>query len=108
MRFKKSTERGRTRIDWLDSRHSFSFGDYFDPENMGFRSLRLINDDVTAPSRGFGTHPHRVRIGETPDRFHHEGHERRVSPRRARRTRRTNEAEGRQQAVRHLTPSCSS
>ncbi|HEY5906908.1 MAG TPA: pirin family protein [Vicinamibacteria bacterium] len=52
-------ERGRTRISWLDSRHSFSFGDYFDPQNMGFRSLRVINEDVVAPGGGFGTHGHR-------------------------------------------------
>jgi redox-sensitive bicupin YhaK (pirin superfamily) len=52
-------ERGRTRISWLDSRHSFSFGDYFDPRNMGFRSLRVLNDDVVAPGGGFGTHGHR-------------------------------------------------
>jgi redox-sensitive bicupin YhaK (pirin superfamily) len=52
-------ERGETRIDWLDSKHSFSFGDYHDPDNMGFGVLRVINDDRVAPSRGFGTHPHR-------------------------------------------------
>ena len=54
-----SDKRGRTQIDWLDSRHSFSFGDYYDPNNMGFRSLRVINDDVIEAGRGFGTHPHR-------------------------------------------------
>ena len=51
--------RGRTRIDWLDSRHTFSFGDYYDPKQMGFRSLRVINDDRVAPAAGFGTHGHR-------------------------------------------------
>jgi quercetin 2,3-dioxygenase len=51
--------RGRTRIDWLDSHHSFSFGDYYDPQQHGFRSLRVLNDDVVAPGTGFGMHPHR-------------------------------------------------
>jgi len=52
-------ERGQTRLDWLDSRHSFSFGDYYDPANMGFRSLRVINDDRVGAGGGFGMHPHR-------------------------------------------------
>ncbi|MEZ4332000.1 MAG: pirin family protein [Myxococcota bacterium] len=50
--------RGRTRFDWLDSWHTFSFGDYHDPAHMGFRDLRVINDDVVEPGRGFGTHGH--------------------------------------------------
>jgi hypothetical protein len=53
-----STERGRTRLDWLDSRHTFSFGGYFDPNFVGFRSLRVINDDRVKPAKGFGTHSH--------------------------------------------------
>lgn len=54
-----ANERGATRIGWLDSRHSFSFGDYYDPELMGFRALRVINDDRVAPGAGFGMHSHR-------------------------------------------------
>ena len=54
-----SQQRGFTEIDWLSSRHTFSFGEYYDPRNMGFRSLRVINDDLIAPGRGFGMHGHR-------------------------------------------------
>jgi redox-sensitive bicupin YhaK (pirin superfamily) len=56
---KRADERGRTNWDWLDSRHSFSFGDYYDPSNMGHRTLRVINDDRVGPGAGFGAHPHR-------------------------------------------------
>jgi redox-sensitive bicupin YhaK (pirin superfamily) len=56
---RRSEDRGRTQIGWLDSRHTFSFGDYYDPDHVAFRSLRVINDDVVEPGQGFGTHPHR-------------------------------------------------
>jgi redox-sensitive bicupin YhaK (pirin superfamily) len=52
-------DRGRTRIGWLDSRHTFSFSDYRDPAHMGFRALRVINDDIVEPGQGFGQHGHR-------------------------------------------------
>jgi quercetin 2,3-dioxygenase len=51
--------RGHTKIGWLDSRHTFSFGNFQDPNRMGFRSLRVINDDRVIPGAGFGTHGHR-------------------------------------------------
>ena len=51
--------RGQSELGWLHSRHTFSFGNFFDPDQMGFRSLRVINDDVVEPGKGFGEHPHR-------------------------------------------------
>lgn len=55
---RKAQERGRTQIDWLDSWHSFSFGNYHDRRRMSFGPLRVINDDIIAPGQGFGTHGH--------------------------------------------------
>ncbi|MFK7789201.1 MAG: pirin family protein [Phycisphaeraceae bacterium] len=55
---RRAAERGTTQIGWLDSAHSFSFGQYHDPQRMGYRSLRVINDDRVAPAAGFGEHGH--------------------------------------------------
>lgn len=54
-----SEERGHNKLSWLESRFSFSFDQYYDPEHTQFRSLRVINEDVVAPGGGFPTHPHR-------------------------------------------------
>lgn len=59
MNIRRAALRGRTDLGWLHSRHTFSFGDYYDPQNLGFRALRVINDDIVAPGGGFGTHGHR-------------------------------------------------
>jgi len=56
---RRSGDRGRFDFGWLDTRHTFSFGEYHDPKWMGYRWLRVINEDWVAPGRGFGTHPHR-------------------------------------------------
>ena len=56
---RKAADRGTTNIGWLDSKHTFSFGDYVDARHHHFRSLRVINDDRVAAGQGFGTHPHR-------------------------------------------------
>jgi len=55
----KAGERGVAEHGWLHSRHSFSFAEYYNPEKMGFGSLRVLNDDIVEPGMGFGTHPHK-------------------------------------------------
>jgi quercetin 2,3-dioxygenase len=54
-----SEERGHNKISWLDTRHTFSFDQYYDPNHIHFRALRVLNEDIIAPGQGFGMHPHR-------------------------------------------------
>ncbi|GBF51940.1 hemopexin [Leptospira ryugenii] len=56
--FHAAKDRGHVNFGWLDSHHSFSFGEYYDPRKMNFGALRVLNDDIVSPSMGFGTHPH--------------------------------------------------
>ena len=59
MTIRHAEDRGHENHGWLDSRHTFSFADYYDPKFTGFRSLRVLNEDRVQPGEGFGTHSHR-------------------------------------------------
>ncbi len=59
MTLRRANERFHGTLPWLESYHTFSFGEHYDPAHMGYRALRVINDDVVAPGQGFGMHPHR-------------------------------------------------
>jgi quercetin 2,3-dioxygenase len=58
LKVRTASDRGVAQFDWLDSRHSFSFGHYYDPQHMGFGVLRVINEDKISPGKGFGMHSH--------------------------------------------------
>ena len=58
MELRRAEDRGHAEHGWLDSWHSFSFADYYDPNHMQFRALRVVNEDRVQPGRGFGTHSH--------------------------------------------------
>lgn len=58
LNIRKAEDRGKANLGWLETWHSFSFAEYYDPKHMGFADLRVINDDVIAAGRGFPTHPH--------------------------------------------------
>ena len=59
IKIRKAEDRGHFNFGWLDTYHTFSFGEYHDPQQMGFRNLRVLNEDRVQPGEGFGTHPHR-------------------------------------------------
>ncbi len=59
IKIRQRSERGHTNLGWLDSHHTFSFGDYLDPHHMGFHKLRVMNEDTVKGGGGFGSHPHR-------------------------------------------------
>lgn len=59
LQIRPSEERGRNKLSWLDTHFTFSFDQYYDPEHVQFRSLRVLNEDIVAPGQGFGMHPHR-------------------------------------------------